>query len=171
MKKNMFQEVLDPYLLYNSLDKKTLDLLTVKLDYNDVKGTTLIANKQMQSGQVVAYCKLRVYLLDEFENPLDSMYTVEVFDANGIVDYSRIADIDPLSVPSPHNNIPFWGHLANEPMRLRNCNVRIAYACELCVTDASFVIYKLVATRRILEGEEITWNYGTRYKRTYVVKP
>lgn len=89
-----------------------------------------------------------------------------------------VGDLYNGSLPSPKNNIPYWGYFANEPFYGRersNTEVdnqtyeNFTKKGRTRVKEGDTVTYALVATRLIETGEEIVWYYGNSYDRSYKI--
>jgi hypothetical protein len=86
-----------------------------------------------------------------------------------------IGDISPESLQLPDDNgIAYWGYFSNEPSKNQQSNTYIDvnleenYSFRNTLKDGDFVLYKLIASKDIKKGEEITWCYGSLYYRQYV---
>lgn len=70
--------------------------------------------------------------------------------------------------------VPFWAYFSNEPSPSQkpnswiDMNTEENYSKRKKLKEGDYVVYKLVATKTILPGEEIVWDYGAGYgKRDY----
>lgn len=106
------------------------------------------------------------------------MYTISVTNKNDR-DYEKlIGDLYKGSIPSPKNNIPYWGYFANEPFYgTERANAEIDFQLSenfakkgrSTLKEGDTLTYALIATRDIHPGEEIMWHYGKDYDRSYKV--
>ena len=156
---------------YRKLIKGKKLLVTLKKD--PVKGVGLYAREKILKGDIIAFYKIKVFLLKDYET--DGVYSFEVYKKNGD-EYKRlIGDIYEESFPDPIENIPFWAPFVNEPSKHQRVNSEIDINTEENYKDKRFIspgdtiIYKLVATRKIRPGDEILLYYGKEYKRNYEV--
>lgn len=175
----MFPESYKKLLDIERVKRKTpnLNKLKVTLKNHPIKGGALYAIKPIKKGELIAYYKIRLFRLDEYDSPTNNMYTFDVYTKSGNSSRKLIGDIDLTSFPDPINNIPFWAPFANEPMKNQKCNAEIDhnvkenYKNRKIAKAGSVLIYKLVATRNIARNDEITWYYGDNYERDYEVFP
>ena len=109
--------------------------------------------------------------------PYKEMYHFSMSAKNN-KDYTNlVGDLYDGSLPSPKNNIPYWGYFANEPFYGERSNTEVDHqTCEnftkkgrTRLKEGDTVTYVLVATRLIETGEEIVWYYGNCYDRSYKI--
>jgi len=138
------------------------------------KGTSLYAKKDIKKGRVIAYYKFIVRKnIEDFEGVNNNMYTITIYSKNGRVRDSLIGDVFKGSLAPPKHNIPFWAYFSNEPSKGQEENARIDTNLKTNYKDRDKVkpndtmVYKLVSTKNIKAGEEITWCYGEEYVRNY----
>lgn len=154
---------------------KNKEKLSIELKETKEKGFAIFATKNIEKGDVIAYYKCMVYSDKDHESPTGSVYTFYAYRKNGQEYKKLICDIYEDSFPEPINNIPFWAPFVNEPSLNQKENSDIDLDLKTNYKDRNFtksgdtLTYKLVATRRIRPGEEITWFYGPDYKRDYKV--
>lgn len=153
---------------------KNLKSLRVKLKRSKVKGVSLYAQKLIRKNQVIAYYKFMVYSNSKYENPLDSTYTITVYNRKGKENPRLIGDIYLGSAPPPRGTIPYWAYFSNEPSPDQEENAYLDtdpkgnFRKRDRVKAGETMVYKLRALRNIQKGEEITWCYGEGYGRGYV---
>lgn len=145
--------------------------ITLKKNF---KGTSLYAKKTIKKGSVIAYYKFLVHKNDDsFKSVNDNMYAITVYGKNGKERSTLIGDIYNGSLEPPKHNIPFWAYFSNEPSKGQEENARIDknlkvnYRNRDKVKPNDTMIYKLISTKNIKSGEEITWCYGGEYDRNY----
>ena len=69
--------------------------------------------------------------------------------------------------------IAYWGYFSNEPSTVQesntflDTNLKENYLNRSRVKEGEYFLYKLIASRNIKKGEEITWCYGSLYSRNY----
>jgi hypothetical protein len=147
--------------------------LKVKLKKN-FKGVSLYARKPIKNGGIIAYYKFIVKKNDDnFQGVKNNMYNITVYSKNGRARDSLIGDIFKGSMAPPKYNIPFWAYFSNEPSKGQkensriDTNLKINYKNREKVKPNDTMVYKLIATKNIKAGEEITWCYGEEYERNY----
>jgi len=147
--------------------------LSVTLKKDPVKGVGLYAREKILKGDIIAFYKIKVFLLKDYET--DGVYSFEVYRKNGD-EYKRlIGDIYEESFPEPIDGIPFWAPFANEPNKGQRTNAMIDidlkgnFVGKTYLSPGDILIYKLVATKMIKPGSEILWYYGPDYSRNYSV--
>lgn len=151
------------------------DELKVTLLCDNIKGTCLYATKNIQANEIIAYYKIRVFNQDKYKSPTNFIYAFSIYGPDNIKFDHLIGDIDLESIPTPDNNIPYWGHFINEPYRNQDINCRVdpniyynfTKLGKTKVTYGSYLIYKIIARRDIEPDEEITLDYGDEYDRDY----
>jgi hypothetical protein len=157
------------YLIKNT---KNYSKLPTRLD-KTIKGTSLIANKDIKKGDLLAYYKMKVYNSKDYKGINDNMYTFNVYNKANKHFRNLIADVYEDSIEQPINGITFWGHLANEPSVDQKPNSKIVTQSnknlEGDIKDGDIIVYELVATKDIKKDDEITWCYGGSYKRNYKI--
>jgi len=138
------------------------------------KGVSLFAKKPLRRGNVVAYYKFKLHRYDDdFVGKKQDMYTMSVYGKTGRFNSRVIGDIYPGSLDKPKNGIPFWAYFSNEPSGKQrenaylDINVKGNYKNRRTVKPGETMIYKIVASKNIKPGEEITWCYGDAYGRNY----
>jgi hypothetical protein len=108
--------------------------------------------------------------------PYKNMYHFTISSKNDGEYPKLVGDLYKGSLPSPKNNIPYWGYFANEPFYgLERSNVEVDSQTyenftkkgRTKIKEGDTVTYAVVATRLIHPGEEILWNYGNSYNRSY----
>lgn len=149
--------------------------LSLTLKESKTKGVGMFATKTIKKGDIIAYYKIKIFKIRDYESPSDFVYSFNVYRKNG-EEYKRlIGDIDEDSFPEPENNIPFWGPFANEPSSNQRTNSEIEIDLETNYKNKKFtvpgetMIYKLIATKMIRKDQEILWFYGPNYNRNYKV--
>jgi hypothetical protein len=150
--------------------------LRVALRKDPVKGTSLFANKNIKRGSVIAYYKIRLYNANsKWTGPFGDMYRFTVYTKGDRVNHKLIGNLGLDSVEDPRGDIPFWAYFSNEPSgnnQTSNAEIDVNpegnYLHRRSVKEGDYMIYKLIATRNIQEGEEIVWCYGANYERSYV---
>lgn len=151
---------------------KDYDLkVTLKKNF---KGTSLYAKKPIKKGTVISYYKFLVKKnTDDFNGVNNNMYTITVYGKNGRERESLIGDVFKGSLIPPKHNIPFWAYFSNEPSKDQeenariDTNLKVNYRNRNKVKENDTMVYKLIATKNIKAGEEITWCYGEEYNRNY----
>jgi hypothetical protein len=139
------------------------------------KGTSLFAKKPIKKGSIIAYYKFLVHKNndDNFNGVNNNMYAIAVYGKNGKEKDNLIGDIFKGSLEPPKHNIPFWAYFSNEPSKGQeenaeiDTNLKINYKNRNRVKPNDTMVYKLISTKNIKPGEEITWCYGGEYKRNY----
>jgi len=157
-------------ILNSTLNKKKLK---VNLKSSKRKGVGLYAVKDINKGEIVAYYKIKVFRKKDYISATDFVYCFEVYRKNG-KEYKRlIGDIDKDSFPQPLHDIPYWAPFANEPSMGEKSNTEIDIELEKNYIDKNYtvpgeyMIYSLIAKRKIRKGDEILWYYGDGYDRDY----
>ena len=153
------------YILRNTPNNENLSV-TLK---NTYKGISLFATKPIEKGQLISYYKLHV---EKHNNEKKCIYCFSLYDKNDKEIDSLTGYIDENSIETPKNNIPFWGHFANEPSlnQKENSEIKIdkdIYKDRDILNEGDYVNYHLIASKNIEIGEEITWCYGDSYARKY----
>lgn len=165
-------------LLEMSLEKDTENQVNFKIELKEteIKGMGLYATQVIKKGEIIAYYKMKVYKIADYNYPYGGTYIFNVYRKNG-EDYKRlVGDIYSESFPKSKNNIPYWAPFVNEPNDIKNINCEIdvnlkeTYRNKNALKPGSVIIYFLVATKNIQKGQEITWYYGDKYERNYTVK-
>jgi hypothetical protein len=110
--------------------------------------------------------------------PYKDMYHFTVSSKNDGEYSNLVGDLYKGSLPSPKNNIPYWGYFANEPFYgIERSNAEVDSQTyenftkkgRTKIKEGDTVTYAVVSTRLIHPGEEILWNYGDSYNRGYKV--
>ena len=110
--------------------------------------------------------------------PYKDMYHFTVSSKNDSEYSNIVGDLYKGSLPSPINNIPYWGYFANEPFYgTERSNVEVdpqtyenfTKKGRTKIKEGDTITYAVVATRLIHPGEEILWHYGNSYSRSYKV--
>ena len=83
-----------------------------------------------------------------------------------------VEDIDDNRLLPPDDGIPYVGHLANDSKcdATANCTLKDApfpNAEAALSSNKRRRRYGLFVTRRIAAGDELLWNYGEAYPRSY----
>jgi hypothetical protein len=145
--------------------------VTLKKNY---KGYSLYAIKNIKKGNVIAYYKFMIYADDDnFSGYKNNMYTMTVYNKNGSRNKTLIGDIYEGSLEYPKRGIPYWAYFSNEPSgdQTENCfidiNAKSNYRHRNKPKKGETLTYRLIASRNIKAGEEITWCYGGAYERDY----
>lgn len=147
--------------------------LKVTLKKDDVKGTGIYATKVIKKGELIAYYRMKIFDYRVYESPTNNVYTFDIYTKTGNGSKILVGDIDLTSFPKPVKNIPFWAPFANEPMPNQKLNAEIDvnlqenYKTRKIARAGQYMTYKLVATRLINPGDEITIYYGKDYARSY----
>ncbi len=147
----------------------------VKVDLKKTyKGTSLMAKTHIKKGSVIAYYKFLLYKFDDnFEGVNNNMYTMTVYGKSGRSRDTLIGDIYEGSLDKPKRGITYWAYFSNEPSGNQegnselDINLKENYKNRDRVKAGDTMVYKLVASRDIKPGEEITWCYGDYYNRSY----
>lgn len=161
-------------ILRKTKNKKDLKVILKK---DPIKGTGLFATKEIKKNETIAYYKIKVFKQSKYDSPTNFIYTFSVYGNTGRRSESLIGDIVLDSIPDPKNNIPFWGMFANEPSGDQDVNAEVDvdlannYKNKKKLKADIYLVYKVVAKRDILQGEEITIYYGDEYERDYELKP
>lgn len=168
-----YRDLLDYKRILKSTPNKSK--LSVTLKKTKDKGVGLYATKDIKKGDIIAYYKIKIFRLKNYESPTDSVYTFGVYKKNGD-DYKRlIGDIDLNSFLLPVDNITYWAPFANEPSVGQRVNAEVDenikgnYKNKTCSKVGESNIYLLKASRDIKKGDEIMWYYGKGYPREYKV--
>jgi hypothetical protein len=110
------------------------------------------------------------------DTPFKDMYNFTIENKYGKFNKHLIGDLYSGSLPPPKNNIPYWAYFANEPFQgVQITNAIMDYQIHENFTkkdrtslkEGDTFTYALFATRQIDAGEEIVWNYGADYGRSY----
>ena len=147
--------------------------LKVTLKKSRTKGVGLYATKPIKKGQIVAYYKMKLFKYNTYNSPTKGMYAFTAYNKDGSENESLIGDLYLGSIPAPSRNIPYWALFSNEPSKGQDENAYIDedisknFRSRNKLKAGETIIYKLVATRNIKPGEEITWCYGSGYYRNY----
>lgn len=158
------------------IKKRTKNLSKLKTSLRRIrnKGVGIFANKDIKKNEVVVYYLLKAYNLKKFPDLFNSVYTIELYTKNGSPIKSLVGDLCNESLlPPDSNGIAYWGYFSNEPSMNQESNVFLDtnsaenYHNRNRIKDGDYVLYKLVASRNIKKGEEITWCYGSLYLRNY----
>lgn len=172
-----FNRLLDiDRILKTTKNKKDLKI-TLKKD--SIKGTCVYATKFIEFGELIAYYKIRVFNEATYDSLTNYIYAFSIYGVSGKQSAHLIGDIDPQSIPPPSNNIPYWGMLVNEPSDNQDINAEVDPNIEenyknkkiKRVKAGTYLIYKIIASRDINAGEEITVYYGDNYERDYDLNP
>ena len=138
------------------------------------KNKCLLINKNILKDEVVCYYLVKAFDWKHFDSKYNNVYTMELYTKSDKVNQKMIGDICPESLQMPDDNgIAYWGYFANEPSKNQQSNTYIDinleenYSFRNTLKDGDLVLYKLVASKDIKKGEEITWCYGSLYKRKY----
>lgn len=166
-----FKELLDPDRILKNTEN--IGDLKVILRKDEIKGTGLYAVKPIIKDEVIAYYKIKLFTESKYKSPTHFIYTFSVYNSSGRKSLLLIGDIVEDSIPEPENNIPYWAMFANEPSGDQDINseIDISHDNTNRLKVGSYLVYKLVATRNIKEGEEITIYYGDEYDRNYELNP
>ena len=148
----------------------------VTLKTSKQKGVGIYALRTIEKGETIAYYRMKVFNLKEYDSPTNFVYAFEIYKKNG-QEYKRlIGDLFEGSFPQPgKDGITFWAPFVNEPTIHQKSNADIDIASRYnydeknkTSTQAGDIVdYKLVATRTIRPKEEILWYYGDQYSRNY----
>lgn len=148
--------------------------LKVTLRRDPVKGIALVSTREIKRGAVIAYYHMRVYSIAR-PGPFGSTYRFAVYTKRATVSKQFVGNLFSGSLRAPRRNIPYWAYFANEP----DCGNTANSFVDACVARnyrgrsrlrvGDEITYKLVASRKIVPGEEIVWCYGDRYERDYAV--
>jgi len=158
---------------------KNKNNLKITLKKNPIKGTGIYATEYIEFGETIAYYKIRVFNEATYSSPTNYVYAFSVYGVSGKQSEHLIGDIDIHSIPDPKNNIPFWGMLVNEPSEDQDINAEVDTNIDenyknkniKRVKAGTYLVYKIIATRDINIGEEITIYYGDSYERNYKLNP
>lgn len=147
--------------------------LKITLKKEKGKGTGIYAIKKIKKGQIIAYYRFQVFDPDKSKPVNKEMYSMTVYSNKERPRFNVIGDLFPGSLIPPKNNISFWGYFINEPSKdsqenaYLDVNTRGNYRTRDKVYPGDVMIYKIIASKTILPGEEITWCYGDNYRRNY----
>ena len=154
------------YILKRTPNKDILSV-TLKKTY---KGISLFATKPIKKGQLISYYKLHV---EKHNDKKKCIYCFTLYDNNEEEIKGLTGYIDKNSIETPKNNIPFWGHFANEPSLKQKenseivTNIKENYKNRNKLKEGDYINYHLIASKNIRKGEEIVWCYGDSYTRKY----
>jgi hypothetical protein len=156
---NSIKNILDPSYCIKKVQGYDLPVYLKKTK----KGTSLFANKDLAKGTIVSYYKVKVYDNYTYKQKINGMYSIDV---NGY-----LGDLYKGSLPNPENNIPFWGYFSNEPSltQKENIDVKINTSSKdyKSKKPGDTMIFKLVTSKNVKKGDELTWCYGDYYTRDY----
>ena len=170
--KNKFQHLFD----IDFIKRKTKNLRNLKTCLKKIKnkGVGIFANRNIKKNEVVVYYLLKAYDLKDFPNLFDYVYTVELYTKNGNAIKSLIGDLCEESLVQPgEDGIAYWGYFSNEPSTVQKSNTFLDtnleenYAHRKKIKKGDYVLYRLIASKDIKKGDEITWCYGSLYYRKY----
>lgn len=138
------------------------------------KGIGVFACRDIYHGEDVCYYLVKAFDYKMFENKYNSVYTIELYTKSGLTIQKLIGDIadESLQVPT-EDGMAFWGYMCNEPSKNQKSNTYLDinqssnYLYRDKIKHGDLILYKLVATKDIKKGEEITWCYGSLYLRQY----
>ena len=138
------------------------------------KGIGIFANRNIKQNEVVVYYLLKAYNLKRFPNLFNNVYTVELYTKRGNNIKSLVGDLCNESLIEPDSNgVAYWGYFSNEPSTVQESNTFLDtnlnenYLNRSRIKEGDYVLYRLIASRDIKKGEEITWCYGSLYSRNY----
>ena len=159
------------------VEKNTPNLssLKVRLEHIPGKGIGLIANRNINRGEIVSYYKVMVYISRNHVGVMNDAYNIQVVTKSNRDSTTMIGDIYEGSNAKPRGTIPYWAYFSNEPSEgqksnsLLDINLKSNYRNRHRVKIGDTLVYSLKAKRNIKEGEEIVWYYGTKYVRNYNV--
>lgn len=167
----MLKHLLDAkYIKRNTPNYEKMKVSLKKLP---LKGTSLIANKNLKKGETIAYYRMTVYDNRSYKSPTGETYTFTMYNKNGNPLKNLIGDISLSSLPPPCRDIPYWAYFSNEPSGSQTANSHIDintkenFQGRAILKAGDLVVYKLIADRLIKKGEEIVWCYGDDYVRQY----
>jgi hypothetical protein len=171
------KKIIEPLFDLNYINKITKPFkknLKTILKKVPKKGIAVFANKNILKDEVVCYYLVKAFDWKHFDSKYNNVYTMELYTKSDKVNQKMIGDICPESLQMPDDNgIAYWGYFANEPSKNQQSNTYIDinleenYSFRNTLKDGDLVLYKLVASKDIKKGEEITWCYGSLYKRKY----
>ena len=160
----------------NYIKRNTQNLPNLKTSLRKIrnKGVGIFANKNIKQNDVSVYYLLKAYNLKRFPNSFNNVYTVELYTNNGKSIKSLIGDLcEDILMQPDDNGIAYWGYFANEPSKIQESNSFLDvnsvenYSNKNRIKEGDYVLYKLISSRDIKKGEEITWCYGSLYDRNY----
>ena len=169
-----YRSLLDPKRIL----KETVDCDNFKVTFNNdpVKGNGLYAKDFICAGETIAYYKIKLFNKETYESNTNFVYTFNIYGKNGKEIENLIGDLDLDSIPNHGvRNVPFWAPFVNEPMGIQDVNSEIDTYPDFNFKNGrkvgvgSVMIYRLIAKRGIIPGEEITIYYGDQYERTYEI--
>lgn len=149
--------------------------MKVTLKRDPIKGAGMYATKNIKKDEVIAYYRIYIFDYRIYKSPTNNMYAFNVYTRSGRESKYLIGDLSLDSIPPPINNIPFWAPFVNEPMLGKKTNAEIDLNLDENYNrlprpkPGGYMDYKLVATRAIKVGEEITIYYGEDYIRDYEI--
>lgn len=148
--------------------------LKVTLRRDHVKGISLYSTREIKKGSVIAYYHMRIYSIAR-PGPFGVTYRFAAYTKRAQVSKHFVGNLFEGSLRTPRRNIPYWAYFANEP----DCGHLANSFVDACVAEnyrgrdrlrvGDEITYKLIASRKILPGEEIVWCYGDLYERDYPV--
>ena len=150
--------------------------LKTKIKKMKTKGVGVFANKDIKKGEVIVYYLIKAYHIDEPPKKFKQVYTISLYSKKGVENNKLVGDLCDESLPPPDKNgIAYWGYLANEPSlgdtknSFLSINTRENYKSRSRFKFGDYVKYKLIATKNIKKGDEITWCYteDDNYSRNY----
>ena len=173
------RNVLNHKYLLKQTPKHIRDNMSITLKKN-FKGVGIVATKDIKKGETIALYKIKVYqdeLNKKYKSPTKCKYCFTLYSKKGHELNDLIGDLDhndtPLPIKIKNKYIPYWAYFSNEPSKYQTANSKINVNTKenyknrkkLKVND--YVVYKLVATKKIKKNSEITWCYGSSYTRDY----
>ena len=171
-KEDQFKHLFD--IDYIKRNTKNLSKLKTSLRKIRNKGIGIFANKNIKKNEVVVYYLLKAYNMNRFPNLFNNVYTIELYTKNGNGIKSLIGDLCDESMMQPDSNgVAYWGYFSNEPSSpqesnsILDVNLNENYSNKNRIKEGDYVLYKLIASKNIKKGEEITWCYGSLYSRNY----
>ena len=153
-------------------DKKTLQKMCTEFDILYQKDATKCQLKELLEINF-ANLSLKGRGID---TPFKDMYNFTIENKYGKFNKYLIGDLYSGSLPPPKKNIPYWAYFANEPFQgIQVTNSIMDYQINENFTkknrttlkEGDTFTYALFATRQINVGDEIVWNYGVDYGRSY----
>lgn len=149
----------------------------LKVELKDgINGISMYATTPIKKGNIIAYYKFKVFKDENHRAKKKGRYSVAVQTKSGNFSRTLIGDISSSSLAMPKYDIPFWGYYANKPDNnndknaVLNFNNSQVYNNKNILKVGDYVVYKIIASRDIMPGEEILWCYNNVYNKIHGVK-
>lgn len=133
------------------------------------KGKGVVATSPIRKGHVIAYyCMVAVPKKMVQHDCLMTLYS-----KTGHALRKYVGDVDHDQDNCAYRGVPCYGHYINEPSPGQSTNAFLCDSPEINFRTRKKVKlgdklrYRVIASRDIQPGEEITWYYGDEYERAY----